>query len=354
MKHFPGLLFTIVLLTGGGKAQITTIPGGGVGVIGTISSGTPGQFPYYTGPTTLGPASGAAYNATTSHSALGPSATPDLFDPSIVTMFETMTNLDNGLNGSVNGLYLALSLNPSGFANDVAYGTQQYVTTNAANAANYGVVIGNFVQASHVGSGTFQQLLGVETNAYHYGSNTCTESIAGLLTSGNFGTGVISLAAGLRAGVINDVGGTVVNGYGVQIVGGANNGMGTFTNNVGMKVEDQTGGASNWAIKTGLGKVEFGHLVVSTGAAPAVTGCTSATIVAGSTYLAGQVNGTPTGTCAVTLTFDTAAPHGYNCAISNQTTANLIRQTASTPTTAVLTGTTVANDVLAYGPCVGW
>ena len=87
---------------------------------------------------------------------------------------------------------------------------------------------------------------------------------------------------------------------------------------------------------------------------PAVSGCTAAAIVAGSTALAGQINTTPTGTCAVTLTFTTAAPHGYNCAISNQTTANLIRQTASTTTTAVFTGVTVANDVLAYGPCVGW
>lgn len=98
-----------------------------------------------------------------------------------------------------------------------------------------------------------------------------------------------------------------------------------------------------------------GNLVAnSASVAPAVSGCTSAAIVAGSTALAGQINTTPTGSCVVTLTFATAAPHGYNCAISNQTTANLIRQTASTTTTAVFTGTTVANDVLAYGPCVGW
>jgi hypothetical protein len=98
-----------------------------------------------------------------------------------------------------------------------------------------------------------------------------------------------------------------------------------------------------------------GNIVAASGStAPAVTGCTSAAIVAGSTALAGQINTTPTGACAVTLTFGTAAPHGYNCAISNQTTANLIRQTASTATTAVFTGVTVADDVLAYGPCVGW
>ena len=87
---------------------------------------------------------------------------------------------------------------------------------------------------------------------------------------------------------------------------------------------------------------------------PVVSGCTAAAIVAGSKGIAGQINGTPNGACAVTLTFPFAAPTGWNCAISNLTTANLIRQTASTTTTAVFTGVTVANDVLAYGPCVGW
>lgn len=93
---------------------------------------------------------------------------------------------------------------------------------------------------------------------------------------------------------------------------------------------------------------------VSGGTPPTVSGCTSAAIVAGSALLAGQVNTTPTGACALTLTFPTAAAHGWNCAISNQTTANLIRQTASTATTAVFTGITVVDDVLAYGPCIGW
>ena len=98
----------------------------------------------------------------------------------------------------------------------------------------------------------------------------------------------------------------------------------------------------------------LGYPIGGTGNAPAISGCTSAAIVAGSTGVAGQINTTPTGSCAVTLTFDQTAPTGWNCAISNQTTANLIRQTASTTTTAVFTGVTVANDVLAYGPCVGW
>ncbi len=96
-----------------------------------------------------------------------------------------------------------------------------------------------------------------------------------------------------------------------------------------------------------------GALIVEATSHPTVSGCTSAALVANSTMLAGQVNGTPTGACALTLTFPTA-PHGWNCAISNMTTANMIRQTATTQTTAVFTGVTVANDVLSYGPCVGW
>lgn len=59
-----------------------------------------------------------------------------------------------------------------------------------------------------------------------------------------------------------------------------------------------------------------------------------------------------TGSCAAVVTFGdpttTTATNGWSCAVANQTTANLIRQTATTSTTATLTGVTVASDVINF------
>lgn len=63
---------------------------------------------------------------------------------------------------------------------------------------------------------------------------------------------------------------------------------------------------------------------------------------------AGTITSGTTGACTPVVTFAFTAPAGWACAIANQTTANLIRQTASTTTTATFSGTTVSGDVLVY------
>jgi len=96
--------------------------------------------------------------------------------------------------------------------------------------------------------------------------------------------------------------------------------------------------------------------LITTGTAPTVGagGCTGAVIGTGSKMLAGTITGTPSATCTVTLTFPVTATTGWSCAISNQTTAALIRQTDSTATIATFVGVTIANDVLRYGPCIAY
>jgi hypothetical protein len=83
--------------------------------------------------------------------------------------------------------------------------------------------------------------------------------------------------------------------------------------------------------------------------------CAGATIGSGSTNGAGTITGLPTGTCTVILTFDTTlntySTTGWRCAVSDQTTGNLFRQTASSATTATFSGVSVSGDVLSYGPC---
>jgi hypothetical protein len=87
------------------------------------------------------------------------------------------------------------------------------------------------------------------------------------------------------------------------------------------------------------------------GGTPSVdaTNCTGATIGTGAKNSAGTITGLPTGTCSVVVTFSgVTATTGWVCSVSDQTTANLFRQSANTTTTATFAGTSVASDVLAY------
>ena len=78
------------------------------------------------------------------------------------------------------------------------------------------------------------------------------------------------------------------------------------------------------------------------------TTCTGATIGTGSKANAGFVTATTTGVSTVVITFPFTAPTGWAICPTNNTTANLIRQTASSTTTATISGTTVSGDVISY------
>lgn len=78
-----------------------------------------------------------------------------------------------------------------------------------------------------------------------------------------------------------------------------------------------------------------------------VAGCGS--LGASSTFLSGTITSATTGTCTPVLTFtNVSSLAGWACSISNRTTANLIRQTASTISSVTFEGTTVTGDVLSY------
>lgn len=89
-----------------------------------------------------------------------------------------------------------------------------------------------------------------------------------------------------------------------------------------------------------------GLAIIGSGTAPSVGTC--GTIGTGSKNTAGFITSDTTGSCVSVLTFSYTAPTGWGCGISNGTTANLIRQTDSSTTTATFTGVTVTNDTLRY------
>lgn len=95
------------------------------------------------------------------------------------------------------------------------------------------------------------------------------------------------------------------------------------------------------------GGLQIPGALISTGTAPTLTGsCTAGAQTGGNTA------GTIVLTCVaqtVILTFATTAPTGWNCNTNDRTTpADSMKQTASSTTTATLTGTTVALDVVSF------
>lgn len=78
------------------------------------------------------------------------------------------------------------------------------------------------------------------------------------------------------------------------------------------------------------------------------TTCTGATIGTGSKSNAGFVTATTTGTSTIVITFPVTAPTGWNISASDSTAVTNMVQTASTTTTATLSGTTVSGDVIRY------
>jgi hypothetical protein len=96
------------------------------------------------------------------------------------------------------------------------------------------------------------------------------------------------------------------------------------------------------------GRFESGAYKGTLQAAGTATSCTGATIGTGSKNNAGFVTSTTTGASTIVITFSVTAPTGWAIMASNLTTANLIRQSAKSTTTATLSGTTVTGDVITY------
>lgn len=111
-------------------------------------------------------------------------------------------------------------------------------------------------------------------------------------------------------------------------------------------------GGTTMSFKVSNGGDVMNRNLTAGGAAPGIAGCSSV-IGTGSKNTTGFYTSGTTGACATVLTFATTATTGWVCDISNNTTANLTRQSAYTTTTATLTGVTVSGDVLTYS-CRGF
>jgi hypothetical protein len=109
----------------------------------------------------------------------------------------------------------------------------------------------------------------------------------GVLRAANFGvvhlgSHTVDQAIGASAAVTNFSSGTINNAYGLYVFGTVNAG-GTLTTNYGIFVEDQQAGATNFAIKTGVGPISLGDTVTLADAKNLVVGTGTGTEIATAT-----------------------------------------------------------------------
>jgi hypothetical protein len=87
---------------------------------------------------------------------------------------------------------------------------------------------------------------------------------------------------------------------------------------------------------------------ITTGTAPSISGCSSATLVGNN--MAGIITAGGV-SCNAVLTFNVLATNGWSCMVNNQThpgATNLVGQASSTINSATFVGTTVTFDKLNY------
>ncbi len=127
-----------------------------------------------------------------------------------------------------------------------------FTSLNSGHEADYNGAIAVIEESDSSAYSTGMQIFSNKTAA---GGIAETGAFYGYISEPS---GTVDWASALSAGVEHHGNGTLTDMYGLLLYSGHNNGAGTVTNNHGLKIEDQTEGTNNWAIKTGLGKVQFG------------------------------------------------------------------------------------------------
>lgn len=259
-----------------------------------------------------------------------------------------------GTNGTINGIYFAGATTPTDYVRTA------HETTIANNIFRSTLGSGIFMLAGGLTSITgniidqYNALNSFPTNSINLGVNPPTGDRLG--NSAVYATGAVTAltVTGNRLGG-NSLG-TAYDGVSIFTINGITIGNLLFQSvNEGevITAPNSNGGVqvpSSRSVPVPYDPAFFLPVGPVTGAAyssVAVTVCGALDV--NSTISAGLITSATTGACAPVLTFTGAvAANGWACSISNQTTANLIRQTASTTSSATFSGTTVSGDVLSY------
>lgn len=225
----------------------------------------------------------------------------------------------SGTNNTAVGAFASVGVASNSHSNDTAMGANALfaVTTGGTNSA-FGSSAGSKITT---GSGNLIEGFNVASTTLQTGSN-------------NILFGVDATTDAAAAGTSNTV---LIKGTGTAVVSAT----GTNSSTIGPAIT--------------LGGQTTAPAFTSGGTKFTISGCSAGTTIGGAS-VGSFVSGT-TGVCTATVTINGAtgltATNGWSCWSSDETTGNLFRQTSSTATTATFSGTTVTNDVVAFG-CVGY
>lgn len=97
---------------------------------------------------------------------------------------------------------------------------------------------------------------GIAVNAENDGSGTIDSLIGAYVQANNFGSAAALAVTGLQ--VYAETDSATTDFYGISVI---TNRLGATTNHYGLNISDVSGATNNYAIKTGLGKVDVGDIV---------------------------------------------------------------------------------------------
>lgn len=207
-----------------------------------------------------------------------------------------------------------------------------------------GATIGSFIQINHTGAIGVLSQTGATANGSLIYVASQQQSVLSIVP---FGTGTTTPLTAIQSGLAT--------GNQVRVQMGANfssfnsgllffqyqGGAGSTSNRYGLQIP---GAPANWVDGTGMWNTAG---VAINGTAFTASGCTNSAIFGGAT--AGQFTSGTTGTCTVVITPGLTAVHGWACFSNDLTTpADTIKQTASSTTTATLSGSTTTGDVINF------
>ena len=259
------------------------------------------------GLTTTGNVQATGHMALGANAAINDGSIRTGFQQSVLNVQESMTG--NWTSGGIAGIRNVLEIDPTTNGANYAAGITSTAQSKSGNTYAIDEIIGSENRAFHNGTGTVQRLDG----SYNVASNLNTGLVVALdgtysdannagggnVTNldgvhgiaDNYNSSTASYAAGVRGSAFNALGstisdsafggnfyvensgtmtgawgqaviaevynsGTMDTAVGLRVWGTGN--TGTLTNNYGILVNDQTAGTNNWALKTGLGPVDFG------------------------------------------------------------------------------------------------
>lgn len=154
-----------------------------------------------------------------------------------------------------------------------------FVHFGSGNFTGSGTGYGVIAEAFNSGPATMALLVGSS------GVATNGPVSAGIPVQTPTGNGNVTNARGVVGHVLNSSSGVITTAAAIHVDSNLNTGGGSITTSVGLNVNNQTAGVSNFAIKTGLGVVSFGDAVSTSSTFTATGGAGTGAAAFGTTGL---------------------------------------------------------------------